>query len=74
MSDMIDAAAAAIEEEMTDAGKVSNTPKQVKGGIFAPADIEIIKKALIAYTQSHYLGNTEQRQVVNLIHRLNNRT
>lgn len=61
-----------IEEEMTDAGK-ADLPKQARGGVFAPADIAVIKKALIAYTQSHNLGNAEYRQVVNLLHRLNNR-
>jgi hypothetical protein len=65
---------AKIEDEMTDAGKATGTPKQSKGGIFAPTDIEIIKKALIAYTQAYSLGNTEHRQVVNLLHRLNSRT
>jgi hypothetical protein len=48
-------------------------PKESKGGVFAPSDIDVIKKALIAYTQSHCLGNTEQRQITNLLHRLNSR-
>jgi len=37
-----------IEEGMTDAGK-SSTPRMVKGGIFAPNDIALIKKALMFY-------------------------
>lgn len=36
-----------IEEEMIDAGKTG--PREVKGGVFAPSDIPVIKRALHVY-------------------------
>lgn len=62
-----------LEDDMIDAGKTIMTPKQSKGGVFAPSDIKIIKEALLAYVQNTNLGMTEQKSVVNLLHRLNNR-
>lgn len=50
----------------------SAVPKTVKGGVFAPADIELIKKALDSYTRLD-ISDAEQRQVANLLHRLNSR-
>lgn len=45
-------------------------PRQAKGGVFAPADIKLIKEAVTQYAQN---SNDEQtvKQVVNLLHRLN---
>jgi hypothetical protein len=45
-------------------------PRQVKGGVLAPADIGIIKDALLFYAKSTELSPQEEKQVVNLIHRL----
>lgn len=47
-------------------------PKMAKGGVFAPADIELIKKALDHYTRLD-ISDAEQRQTANLLHRLNSR-
>ncbi len=45
-------------------------PKQAKGGVFAPADIKLIKAAITQYAQT---STDEQvvKQVVSLLHRLN---
>ena len=48
-------------------------PKQAKGGVFAPADVKIIKDALAHYARLD-ISDAEQRQIANLMHRLNNRT
>jgi hypothetical protein len=48
------------------------TPKQAKGGVFAPADISLIKEALANYAQGD-IEDAKQRQVANLLHRLNSR-
>ena len=62
-----------IEEGMTDAGK-SSTPRMVKGGIFAPNDVALIKKALMFYIgHSGDVTELDEKQTVNLLHRLNNR-
>jgi hypothetical protein len=77
-----------MEDDMIDAGKETfipgfgtearqeaNTPKQVKGGIFAPSDIELIKRAVSFYSRkSMTIEDWEERQIANLLHRLNNRT
>lgn len=59
---------------------VVQQPKQSKGGVFAPADIALIKRALDAYkTQLVQTEETEREpsaelvQLANLMHRLNNR-
>lgn len=62
---------------LTDANNVYNstvsvTPRQAKGGVFAPADIKLIKDALAKYV-CFDISDAEQRQVANLLHRLNNR-
>lgn len=62
-----------IEEDMTDAGKATSGPRQVKGGVFAQSDIDLIKNALAKYI-CFDISDAEQRQVANLLHRLNNRT
>jgi hypothetical protein len=47
-------------------------PKQAKGGVFAPIDIELIKKALSFYARkSLTIEDWEERQLSNLMHRLN---
>lgn len=62
-----------IEEEMTDAGKTQ--PRHAKGGVFAPTDVNIIRRALLFYMteQGEALQEGEDRQIANLLHRLNNR-
>ena len=58
-----------IEYEMHD---FSASPKQAKGGVFAPTDIELIKKALSFYARkSLTIEDWEERQLSNLMHRLN---
>lgn len=59
---------------------VSVAPKQVKGGVFAPADIELIKRALDVYKtklleseESERTPSQELVQLANLLHRINNR-
>jgi len=59
-----------IEDEMHD---FNTGPKQAKGGVFAPTDIELIKNALNYYLRL-YLSDVEVKQIANLLHRLNNRT
>lgn len=60
---------------ITEGGITLAQPKMAKGGVFAIADIELIKNALVFYAKHN--GNVteaEERQAVNLLHRLNNRT
>lgn len=49
-----------------------STPKQAKGGTFAPADIDLIKKLIMSYVtdSSITLSPQEEQQAVNLLHRL----
>ena len=62
-----------IEEEMIDVGKA--TPRQVKGGVFAPTDIKLIKEALMFFVKHNGdITDAQERLVVNLLHRINNRT
>ena len=51
------------------------TPKMAKGGVFAAADIGLIKEALHCFiqTKGDELPTAKERQIVNLLHRLNNR-
>lgn len=48
-------------------------PKQAKGGVFAPADIKLIKRALLVFVHNTTdpLSTADERAVVNLLHRLN---
>lgn len=46
--------------------------KEAKGGTFAPADIALIKNALSHYARLD-ISDSEQRQIANLLHRLNSR-
>lgn len=70
-------AAARIEAEMTDANRADwgQRPKQVKGGVLAPADIALIKRALhgLIYNTTDPISASEEKQVANLLHRLNSR-
>lgn len=66
-----------IENEMTDADKAS-MPKQAKGGVFAPADMDLIKRALHVYLvdimraeNSERESSPELNKIANLLHRLN---
>ena len=47
-------------------------PKVAKGGVFAPADIKLLKEALSHYADLD-LSEAQQRQIANLLHRLNSR-
>lgn len=47
-------------------------PKVAKGGVYAPADVKLIKDALAHYARLD-LSDAEQRQIANLMHRLNSR-
>lgn len=50
----------------------TNKPKEAKGGTFAPADVTLIRKLLMAYVSntSVTLTTQEEQQAVNLLHRL----
>ena len=48
---------------------MSEGPKPVKGGTFAPADIKLIKNALNYYLRLDH-SNAEVNQIANLLHRL----
>ena len=61
-----------MNSPITEGGITIIKPKQAKGGVFAPADIKLIKDALAYYARLD-ISDAEQRQVANLIHRLNNR-
>jgi hypothetical protein len=52
--------------------ETTNTPKQAKGGTFAPADVDLIKKLIMAYVtdSSMILSKQEEQQAINLLHRL----
>lgn len=49
-----------------------NTPKQAKGGTFAPADIKLIKNILLAVLSDGKCTLTaeEESQAAHLVHRL----
>lgn len=49
-----------------------NTPKEARGGAFAPADIDLIKRLIMSYVtdSSLTLNKQEEQQLVNLLHRL----
>lgn len=45
--------------------------KEAKGGAFAPTDIKLIKEALTFYVKHNGdLVDAEERQIVNLLHRI----
>jgi len=47
-------------------------PKEARGGVYSPADVPLIKRALDHYLRLD-LSDAEINQVANLLHRLNNR-
>jgi len=52
--------------------ETATTPKLAKGGTFAPADVKLIKKLLLAALtdENSTLTVEEQRQASHLVHRL----
>ena len=63
-----------INSKITEGGITLTTPKQAKGGVFAQTDIKLIKDALVFYVRHNgNITEQEESQVVNLMHRLNNR-
>lgn len=48
-------------------------PKTAKGGVFAPTDIDLIKRLIMSYVSdsSLILTPSEEQQAINLLHRLN---
>lgn len=51
-----------------------STPKMAKGGVYAPADVNLIKDALLFYVQHNgNITEAEESQAANLLHRLNSR-
>jgi hypothetical protein len=65
---------------ITEGGISLVQPKVSKGGVFAPADIALIKRALDVYRdklvqaeESERTPSAELSQLANLMHRLNNR-
>jgi len=52
---------------MTDQSK---TPREAKGGAFAPADIPLIKAALYAYAKTLEDDNPDVTKIASLLHRL----
>ena len=63
-----------MNSPITEGGITIIKPKQAKGGVFAPADIKLIKAALLFYVQHNgEITDAEESQAANLLHRLNNR-
>ena len=65
-----------LEGDMSDADKVT-TPRQSKGGTFAPTDIPVIKRALQVYlidcqrvVESERDPHPDVSQIASLLHRL----
>lgn len=59
---------------ITEGGISMVQPKQAKGGVYAPADVKLIKDALVFYVQHNgNITDAEESQAANLLHRLNNR-
>lgn len=51
--------------------EISSKPKEAKGGVIATADTKIIKEALLFYVNNKTdLSAAEERQIVNLVHRM----
>jgi len=57
----------------TEARNQEYAPKAAKGGVFAPADIDLIKRLIMAHVSDSSLTLTpsEEQQAINLLHRLN---
>jgi len=49
-----------------------NKPKEARGGTFAPTDVELMKKMLLAHITDSSITFTsaEEQQIINLYHRL----
>lgn len=63
-----------MNSPITEGGITIIKPKEAKGGVFAQADIKLIKDALVFYVRHNgNITEQEESQVVNLMHRLNNR-
>lgn len=60
-----------MDRDPEDWGKITLEPRQAKGGVFAPADIGIIKLALIQYAQNSELSREDEAKIMSLLHRLN---
>lgn len=65
---------------ITEGGISLTTPKQAKGGVFAPADMDLIKRALYVYKDKLMAEAVSERdidpelsQLANLLHRVTNR-
>lgn len=58
----------AVNSGITEGGITQ--PRVAKGGVYAPADVKLIKDALTYYVQSNDISEVEQRQIANLLHRL----
>jgi len=61
-----------IKSTITEGGISMVQPKLAKGGVYAPADVKLIKDALAHYARLD-ISDEEQRQIANLLHRLNSR-
>jgi hypothetical protein len=61
-----------IKSTITEGGIGMVQPKVAKGGVYAPADVKLIKDALAHYARLD-ISDAEQRQIANLLHRLNSR-
>lgn len=61
-----------MDRDPEDWGSVHRTVMPAaKGGVFAPADIGIIKLALIQYAQRSELSREDEAKIMSLLHRLN---
>lgn len=60
-----------MDRDPEDWGSVHRTVMPAKGGVFAPADIGIIKLALIQYAQRSELNREDEAKIMSLLHRLN---
>lgn len=57
-----------VKSTITEGG--TTQPRIAKGGVYAPADVKLIKDALVQYSRLD-ISDTEQSQIANLLHRLN---
>lgn len=57
----------AVNSGITEGGITQ--PRVAKGGVYAPADVKLIKDALTHYARLD-ISEAEQRQIANLLHRL----
>jgi hypothetical protein len=57
-----------VKSTITEGG--TTQPRIAKGGVYAPADVKLIKDALVQYARLD-ISDAEQSQIANLLHRLN---